>query len=52
MYNYRDDSDAEDGDEEFVASPSDDNNDEDIVMLKFYKKTSQESIEERLGRKG
>ena len=29
-YNYRDNSDAEDGDKNFVASPSDDNDDKDI----------------------
>ena len=30
IYNYKDDSDAEYGDEEFYASPQDDNDDEDL----------------------
>ena len=38
-YNRRDDSDAEDGDEDFVASPLAENNDEDLSDVEVVEKS-------------
>ena len=38
-YNHGDDSDAEDGDEDFVASPPAENNDEDISDVEVVEKS-------------
>ena len=50
MYKYKDYSDAEDGKEEFVASPSDDNNNKDLSDAKFVEKVNPKSQRIRVGK--
>ena len=50
--NYRGDSDAEDGDDNFVASPLDDNDDEDLSDIKVVEKARPKIHRRGLGQKG
>ena len=48
-YNYRDNTDAEDGNKEFVASPPDEKYDEDISDAKFVEKPNSKIKRRRVG---
>ena len=49
MYNYRDNIDADDDDKEFFASPSDENDDEDLSDVEFVEKSKPKIQRRRVG---